>query len=782
VVKKGLPMKEIKITICKAFFRTDEEFDMGKITKSEFRMDVVKKEDELSELLNTKVHSIHNFPDLTEEEKSGGITSIRKGDRVDETYGIILDVDNTDLNVGFDGKPLTIAEALEILEHMGISYVIYSSKSHQMVKKGHTNDGKQDRFHILIPFEDPIIYKDITGSKDRIFKAVFEHFNHNFNKYLDSACSDLARIIYPARSDDPEIHISFDKPFFNWRSDVKYSQSDSVINFGNVDPKQPLTDDVIFRLNRIVRLAKNNKEATIDQIHKKTTIYCPFHEDKTPSAFIDFTSQGVPFLHCSSCKQAGLGQNGTYQLDPKDRMSIQDKLKGLYAFQDALTLKYYLYDEYGGLRQGKKEDISNYVYSCTGNRVSRWNTHYVEHKYGEKFGILDAGSVFNAQKPLPALAKALKMKEKPTTLKEVQSKMPAIRVLLKHLFPEPAHLKYFLHFIAASLKRKKVDVAICLQDKGGTGKSFLMENILGEMIFGINEAFYKFGTDDLREQWSDWMLNKHLIFGDEIGISRKQDRDSIEDKLKNLITGRKFRLRRMYHDPELAKNEFNIVIATNKDNPIHLVDTDRRWSFFTPGKSHDITDKEREGGLRPWHLRANPDWKALGINNSVEGRKKAQEEAPYFALYLLGIKPDLDLLMDVIKTEARTKIVEDQRGRFVEFATRIYTRDVEWLKDHIDPENTKLKIKGFEAFDILKSRIERSLENIISDLQGKGDYITVDDAFTVFNGIYTDSFISKQALTPKLKGTGFFTDEKSYFTRNGVSKQGRVYKFVPNAV
>jgi hypothetical protein len=81
-------------------------------------------------------------------------------------------------------------------------------------------------------------------------------------------------------------------------------------------------------------------------------------------------------------------------------------------------------------------------------------------------------------------------------------------------------------------------------------------------------------------------------------------------------------------------------------------------------------------------------------------------------------------------------------------------------------KETKIAIcKAFfradEEFDMVK----------ITKSEFRMDVVKNEDAFT-------DSVIPN----PRLKGTGFFTDEKSYFTRNGVKKQGRIYKFVPNAV
>jgi len=303
------------------------------------------------------------------------------------------------------------------------------------------------------------------------------------------------------------------------------------------------------------------------------------------------------------------------------------------------------------------------------------------------------------------------------------------------------------------------------------------------MIFGIDEAFRMFGTDDLREQWTDWMVGKHLLFGDEIGASKRDDRNRIEDNLKIWITSRKFRLRRMHRDPEMADNNFNIIIATNKDNPIQLVDTDRRWTFFTPGQSHEPTPEERKQGIRPWHLRANPAWKALGIASEIEGRERVQEEAPYLALYLLLLEPDQEMLMNVIQTEARKKMIEEQRDRFVDFAYRVYNKDADWFEDNADPDNAKIKALG-DVIDktIVLDRIRTAVKDLANDLRSGKDYVVVDEAYLVFNAINTDGHTTKNQLNTNLTRTGVLKSERTYVERDGGRKQVRVYRIVPGAL
>ena len=49
---------------------------------------------------------------------------------------------------------------------------------------------------------------------------------------------------------------------------------------------------------------KNNTEIQAGISKQHTRIYCPFHYDSTPSAFIDYsTKSGNHYIRCSSCNQ-----------------------------------------------------------------------------------------------------------------------------------------------------------------------------------------------------------------------------------------------------------------------------------------------------------------------------------------------------------------------------------------------------------------------------------------------------------------------------------------------
>jgi len=442
-------MQAINVVISTLDFRPGQKINLGDVTKSTFEVVSIDSEDELKNILNTKVHSTHYFPNLTDEEKERGVSSIRASERTERSYGIILNLNNELTRGGqrIHEEQLTIDRVKEIMDSLGIAYIIYTSKFHRIIKPGYEQDKEVDRYHIYVPFAEPIDYAGIEGPKDSIFKAIFEHFDQRLKHYADPACADLARIYYPSQRTDAEYYIELDRPYFDWRKDIKYQQSDDYLFAAGMDYQQLYAEEDMFRLNQVVRLAKGNKYVKIGDIHKKQDIYCPFHDDTLSTASVDFDSNGTPFIYCSVCRDAGRGRWGSFRLRHVDQARIRKKMEGLYTFLDKKSLKYYIYDDYDGLRSAFKSHIENSVRSLTGNKPGIWNIHSVEYRYGEKFGIIENGAVYNARKSMPALEQAIEMKEKGGTQKDAVANMPTIRVLFDHMFPNPDHRKYFLHFI-----------------------------------------------------------------------------------------------------------------------------------------------------------------------------------------------------------------------------------------------------------------------------------------------------------------------------------------------
>lgn len=220
-----------------------------------------------------------------------------------QSHGIIIDFDNEDFaQVG----KLTVKTVQAMLD--GFETHIYSSQSHLRIKKTHEDDGEVERFHTYIPFENPIEYELGKGDSDGKYLTVFNHFNQMFNGRIDQACKDLARVAFPSADNPNKFYEYHPGRKFNWDTDACLKPAESF------DLTKPIKSGKTFDLETEARLAKDLRGKAqykaVKEIDEKKPIYCPFCDDEQsdgPSAFISFTSEGIPFISCSHCVSKNIG-------------------------------------------------------------------------------------------------------------------------------------------------------------------------------------------------------------------------------------------------------------------------------------------------------------------------------------------------------------------------------------------------------------------------------------------------------------------------------------------
>lgn len=156
---------------------------------------------------------------------------------------------------------LTIHEAEERLKQEGLNYVLAPSKSHT---------SEHHKFHVLFPFSHRV-WSPST------YRKIAKHIAGEILPGSDQAVTDAGRFIYGS----PD-------------------QVDIISNFGdkNIDVTKfgPLWDSSL-----VITTARGEEINTID-IDTKTAIHCPFHDDETPSAFINYSKDsGNWYIHCTAC-------------------------------------------------------------------------------------------------------------------------------------------------------------------------------------------------------------------------------------------------------------------------------------------------------------------------------------------------------------------------------------------------------------------------------------------------------------------------------------------------
>ncbi len=163
----------------------------------------------------------------------------------------------------YDSGERTIQEVHDDLTSKGLNHHIIPSKSHT---------AEHHKFHVVLQFDHPVF--SASG-----YKRIAEHIVKNILPGSDPAVTDAARYIYGSRDD-------VDSSFYLSGSDIK------VVGLADIWTK---STDI---------MDKDSATITISDISKKTPIYCPFHEDSNPSAFIGFSKESDNwYIRCSSCDE-----------------------------------------------------------------------------------------------------------------------------------------------------------------------------------------------------------------------------------------------------------------------------------------------------------------------------------------------------------------------------------------------------------------------------------------------------------------------------------------------
>lgn len=122
----------------------------------------------------------------------------------------------------------------------------------------------------------------------------------------------------------------------------------------------------------------------------------------------------------------------------------------------------------------------------------------------------------------------------------------------------------------------KMTSAIIMHGPQGTGKSMVFKALAN--IYGCGHPFrdYSVILDQraLQDNFnSDWE-NKLFVLAEEVVNS--SDKHSLKNELKEIITGHRLRIRKVFTDAYYQKNQLNIVFLSNEGQPLPIDNDDRR--------------------------------------------------------------------------------------------------------------------------------------------------------------------------------------------------------------
>ena len=439
----------------------------------------------------------------------------------------------------FDNKPgqpyLSIEKVTALLRKKGLSFALITSKSYTP---------ERHKFHVIIPFSRRVISVEE-------YRKIMNHLIDKEFRGADPAARDGARYFFQS----PE-NASYQQDFSLNPLDVDAIPESSGtkrkgINLKKIAEELPGKWPAGYQ----VRTSDGNV-ISADSVDTKTQIYCPFHKDNTPSAFVDYSEKSKNhYIHCSTC----------------------DKTFWKEVDEKGLTDRYADYWAHGG---------SIYKSSFTGMDFSfqkiGTDMFYAQNDLKEQQAKEQAYSFLSKEKYLHSLGQI-------HSLGDIEAESPYYKVdqdagitnvhipgipqdkndpdfimnWLEKTFGQ--YKQFILEYLAVYVYTNytKLPTIVLLGDRG-TGKNTFAD-FTGDFFSSLTVP-----VRSLSDNFNDYATKKLMVIDE---VADDENRISYT-QLKKLSGQTQFEVNKKYQATYTAPNNLNILLLSNNKTPFRLKDSE----------------------------------------------------------------------------------------------------------------------------------------------------------------------------------------------------------------
>ena len=154
-----------------------------------------------------------------------------------------------------------------------------------------------------------------------------------------------------------------------------------------------------------------------------------------------------------------------------------------------------------------------------------------------------------------------------------ENKIQPWKDYLERMMPDEVERDYFERFLAITIRRPtlSVDIAPLLRGEQGTGKNFLMDQIIAPLVGETNAKTVELGQ--MMSRFRGDLFRSTVLMIDELYSSQKKS----ADRLKVVVTQREARSDEKYEKQVQVKTYYNLIVASNSEAPLYIEEGDRRW-------------------------------------------------------------------------------------------------------------------------------------------------------------------------------------------------------------
>jgi hypothetical protein len=162
--------------------------------------------------------------------------------------------------------------------------------------------------------------------------------------------------------------------------------------------------------------------------------------------------------------------------------------------------------------------------------------------------------------------------------------------LLERMLPQQRDREILLAYCAAMIQHPGEKIMWCplIQGVEGNGKSIFV----GCIEYAVGKRYTHFpNPEDISNKFNPWIEGKLFVGIEEVFT---QDRNSIINTLKRLITNRRIEVQGKGKDQKTGDNRANFIMTTNHKDAVRKTPKDRRYCIFYTAQQ-TLEDIERSG-------------------------------------------------------------------------------------------------------------------------------------------------------------------------------------------
>ena len=175
-------------------------------------------------------------------------------------------------------------------------------------------------------------------------------------------------------------------------------------------------------------------------------------------------------------------------------------------------------------------------------------------------------------------------------VKPIKGKVDPWLDLVRYVMHDDFNTDWFLQWLAYPLVHpgsKLLQTVFVYSKAQGVGKNFIIDPLIRK-IYG--PAYQMIKANQLDSDFNSWMRNKQFVFGEEIYMSDRRDRETAMGTLKSLVTNEYVSVNTKFRPEETFKNYVQFYLTANQANALALDSADRRITVVhAPEEKRDDT-------------------------------------------------------------------------------------------------------------------------------------------------------------------------------------------------